>query len=99
MHEFGEVDAVISEKLYVVYEPGTGEIQHTHRVVTLEGGSEPSDEQDADRAISLARARPEIANLQLKNLEFEVLNVPVDALEPGHRYRVDHQNKSLVPRE
>jgi len=43
----GAVAVITSERLCVVYERSSGEIVHTHRVVTLEGGREPSEHEMA----------------------------------------------------
>ena len=87
---FGVAVAVISERLCVVYERSSGEIVHTHRVVTLEGGHEPSDDEMAAYAVSLASRR------RGSTERLETLHVASDALQPGRRYRIEHEHKRLV---
>ena len=51
-----------SEHVHVVYDGKTGEIAHIHRVLTFAGGKATSLEQQAARALELARGfghRPE----------------------------------------
>lgn len=92
---FGEVAAVASERLCVVYDTATGEICHTHRVVTLEEGQEPSEEQIAQDAILMAQRQMDSAPAP----GLSVLHVEPDALKPGRRYSVDQQTKVLVEQE
>ena len=87
---FGEAVAVSSERLCVVYERSSGEIVHTHRVVTLEGGREPDEDEMAAYAVSLASRRRGSED------GLETLHVASDALQPGRRYRVEHEHKRLV---
>lgn len=82
---------VRSNKLCVVYDPESGRMHHLHRVVTFEGGSEPSPEQiaaDALKAFHGLHAG--------RHGKFETLHVDHDAIEPGKKYRVDVQTKRLV---
>ncbi len=73
-----------------MYDVATGEIRHTHRVVTFEGGTDPSEEQIAEQAIALARKRiasgPVLAALHVEPHEYKL----------GSRYAVDHERKALV---
>jgi len=91
MGGFGRTDPVVSDRVCVVYDPTSGEIHHTHRVVTLEGGTEPSEKEIGDLALSLARSNREIETRTL-----EVLHVAGDALEPGRAYTVEPKTKSLI---
>jgi hypothetical protein len=87
---FGAAAAVSSGRLCLVYDATSGEILHTHRVVTLEGGTEPSDDEIARYAVLLAQRRAGA------DQRLEALHVERGALEPGRRYRVDYMNKALV---
>jgi hypothetical protein len=87
---FGAAAAVSSERLCLVYDPTSGEIVLTHRVVTLEGGTEPSEDEIARYAVLLARRRAGAGQ------RLEALHVERGALEPGRRYRVDPKDKVLV---
>ena len=87
---FGTATAVSSERLCLVYDPVSGEILHTHRVVTFEGGTEPSEDEIAHSAILLAQRRAGAGQ------RLEALHVERGALEPGRRYRVDHTRKALI---
>ncbi|MBI3224385.1 MAG: hypothetical protein HYZ39_04925 [Mycolicibacterium cosmeticum] len=84
------VESVLS---CVVYSAATGEIQHTHIVVTLEGGRTPNEDAMAREAVqsyirSVAGADPDL----------HVLHVTPDALDPSVGYRVDHASGKLVPK-
>lgn len=80
---FGDTSVVVSERLCVVYDTASGEIVHTHRVVTLEGGQEPSADEIAADAVSLASDRRGSGD------GLDALHASHDALQPGRRYRVE----------
>lgn len=81
---------LVSERLCVVYDVGSGGIRHTHRVVTFEGGTEPSLDEIATDARSFAarRARPDDS--------LDVLHVEAHAVEFGRTYKVDGETRRLV---
>jgi hypothetical protein len=94
MNRFGATIPVQSMKACVVYDSTSGQIHHHHRVLTLVGGREPTEDQiaaDSLRAIRNRRNPPSGA--------LHVLHVHHDAMEPGKRYRVDPVKKALVLHE
>jgi hypothetical protein len=81
-----------SIKVCVVYDATSGQIHHQHKVLTLEGGAEPSEadmERDALARLTARRSGHPGGTLA-------VLHVAHDALEQGMRYRVDVTKKVLV---
>jgi hypothetical protein len=75
----------------VVYDAETGEIIHTHQIVTLPGANPPTEEELKAEAIELAskitdRSPSDIAILPVKEEE----------LEPGVEYKVDVKNGVLI---
>ena len=94
MNRSGATVPVQSMKACVVYDSTNGEIHHHHRVLTLVGGREPTEDQiaaDALRAIKNRRNAPSGV--------LDVLHVHHDAMEPGKQYRVDLRKKALVFQE
>lgn len=88
---FGSTVSVESVKSCVVYSADTGEIHHTHLVVTLEGGRTPDQDEVAQDAM-----RSYTSQAKATSGELHVLHVAPDDMEPGTRYRVDHANRSLI---
>jgi hypothetical protein len=87
----GATIPIKSIKACVVYDLANGQIHHEHRVVTLDGGCEPTESEmaaDALRFIS-DRHQPQKGNL-------DVLHVHYGSMEQGKRYRVDIQKKALI---
>ena len=82
---------VRSKKACVVYDAETGRMHHLHRVVTFEGGREPSDDEIAAAAL---RAFQELH--ADRRGAFETLHVDHAAVEPGVKYRIDVHKKKLV---
>jgi alpha-ketoglutarate-dependent taurine dioxygenase len=80
-----------SLKACVVYDTATGRIHHIHRVMTLEGGREPSTETIAEDALRALRSLPNPPDGAL-----DILHVHHDAIEPNKRYRVNLRSKTLV---
>jgi hypothetical protein len=96
--------AIRSVKACVVFDSATGEIQHIHEVVTMEGSEETSDDEVMRRALSLARERlesgtalPGEQGVRAMRGELEALQVDPSQLAVARPYRVDVQTKSLVP--
>jgi hypothetical protein len=91
MNHAGATVPVQSIKACVVYDPSNGRIYHGHRVLTLNGGREPTEseiEADALRAVGKRREPP--------GGTLKVLHVHHEAIERGKRYRVDVRRKELV---
>lgn len=96
--------AVRSVKASVVFDTASGEIQHVHQVVTMEGAEETSDDEVMRRALSFARQRLESgtalpgeqAVIPLDG-ELEALQVDPSQVEVARPQRVDLQTRSLVP--
>lgn len=80
-----------AKKACVVYDPATGRIHHRHSVVTFVGGREPTAEQIAADALHMLKRLPNPPGGEL-----QVIHVDHGAFEPGKRYRVDPQRKTLV---
>jgi len=76
-------------KCCVVFD-SKGNIQHVHRVVTLEGAPQASDRDVAQRALSLAKERG------LDTSKLDVVSVDPNLFEPNAEYRVDVKKKSVV---
>jgi hypothetical protein len=91
MNQVGSTLPVHSMKACVVYDPSSGLIHHHHRVLTLVGGREPSEDEIATDAIRAIRNRRDAPTGDL-----HVLHVHHEAMEPGRRYRVDHHNRILI---
>ena len=91
MSQPGSTAPIHSKKACLVYDPGSGKIHHRHSVVTFVGGQEPTADQIAADALNAMRA---LANAP--SGELHVLHIDHDAIEPGKRYRVDPNLKTLV---
>jgi hypothetical protein len=96
--------AIRSVKACVVFDSVTGEIQHIHEVVTMEGAEETSDDEVMRRALLLARERlasgtalPGEQAARAVEGELEVLQVDPSQLEVARPYYVDVQTRSLAP--
>jgi hypothetical protein len=96
--------AVRSVKACVVFDSASGEIQHTHQVVTIEGAEETSDDEVTRRALSLARERlesgiplPGEQAVRAVEGELEALQVDPSQLDVARPQRVDLATRSLVP--
>ncbi|HZZ11571.1 MAG TPA: hypothetical protein VFE79_12850 [Paraburkholderia sp.] len=90
----GATIAIRSMKACVVYDETSGSIHHHHRVLTLEGGQEPTEQEMAQQALDAFSHSPNAKNPAGR---LSVLQVGHDALEAGKRYRVDHAMQALVP--
>jgi flavin-binding protein dodecin len=91
MSDAGATCPVQSIKACVVYDSANGRIHHVHRVLTLVGGREPSEDEIAADALRAMGSLPEPPTRVL-----EVLHVHHSAVESGKRYRVDLTTKALV---
>jgi hypothetical protein len=78
------------ESVCVLFDPGTGRIAHTHRVVTLQG-AERASEADVE-----ARAREAAKQLGRDLPDTEVLHLGGDAMREPGIYSVDPESRSLV---
>jgi hypothetical protein len=82
---------VAHESMVVLYEPETGGILHTHRVVTFEGGKHPTKESLEKEALEQLRlAQPKLT----KQPAF--LHSAANSMKAGALYKVDKQKKALV---
>jgi hypothetical protein len=92
MNSVGSTVPVQSIKACVVYNSGSGEIHHQHRVLTLVGGREPEEREMAEHALRAVR------NRRLNPLagNFSVLHVAPGSLETHKKYRVNVDKKTLV---
>jgi hypothetical protein len=96
--------AVRSVKACVVFDSATGEVQHVHQVVTMEGAEETPDDDVMLRALSLARERlesgialPGEQAVRAVEGKLEALQVDPSQLDIARPHRVDLQTRSLVP--
>ncbi|TXL85581.1 hypothetical protein [Streptomyces sp. IB2014 016-6] len=80
-----------SQYAFVVYNTGSGEIHHVHRVVNLPGAEVRSREQMEQTALSYVS--PQVKEREAADLA--VLGVPYHQLERGKSYRVDHEQQVL----
>ncbi len=87
----GSTAAVESVKSCVVYSATTGEIHHTHVVVTLEGGHAPNEDAMAKEAV-----QSYIRQVAGPDPDLHVLHVAPDAFDPSVGYRVDHAAGKLI---
>jgi hypothetical protein len=87
----GSTLPVHSIRTCIVYDSANGSIRHQHHVLTLAGGTEPTDDQVAKDALLAAAStgKPSVSTLQ-------VLHVAPDAVVAGSKYRIDLATKSLV---
>ena len=90
MNAIGSAATIRSKKACVVYDAETGRVWHVHRVVTFDGGREPSDAEVAADALRALRS------LHAGLGALETLRVDHDELKPGKRYRVDVDKKTLL---
>jgi hypothetical protein len=96
--------AVRSVKACVVFDTASGEIQHVHQVVTMEGAEETSDDEVKRRALLFARQRLESGTalpgeqaVRAVQGELEAVEVDPSQLEVARPQRVDPGTRSLVP--
>lgn len=87
----GATVAIRSIKACVIYDEASGAIRHHHRVLTLDGGHEPTQQEMADQALEAFRKHGNATAAKLG-----VLHVGADEFEPGKQYRVDHGTQTLV---
>jgi hypothetical protein len=88
-HGAGNVE-VESESTCVLYDPRTGQVMHSHQVLTLKGGERPSEKDVEFRARAAARA----AGRDLPELHtLHVVGRPMR--EPGD-YVVDPERRSVT---
>ena len=87
----GSTLPIQSIKACVVYDTSDGRICHQHRVLTLEGGYEPSEDVMAGDALRFIGARHEG-----KKAPLAILHIHHEAIEPGRRYHVHLERKELI---
>jgi hypothetical protein len=74
----------------VLYDPGTGQIAHYHRVLQFDPKQKVSKARVEERAKELAtRHGWDISKLK-------ILHVDHSKLKQGGRYKVDHKSRALV---
>lgn len=88
-YEGGTV-GVKSVKVCVAYDPENGRVHRIHRVITLDGGKEPSDREIEAHVLG------SLAKHGLKAEDLRVLHVAHDAVKPRTLYTVDTSSKSLL---
>jgi hypothetical protein len=76
----------------VVFDPDDGQIQHVHRVVTMDGANDTSEQEMESRTLHLARE----FGLNVKKLR--IMHVDSHDLLPGRQYSVDPASRKLVSR-
>jgi hypothetical protein len=79
----------ISDKICVLYDPLDGRVVHTHRVLTMPGGRDVTDEELEERA----KDRAKRAGHDIKGLS--TLRVTSDVCDCSSQYRVDLATKKL----
>ena len=86
-----ELLRVTNESVVVLYEAETGQIVHTHRVVTFEDGEIPERSKLERQALEQLRlAQPRVT----KRPEF--LHVAPNSMKADTLYKVDRRRKVLV---
>jgi hypothetical protein len=88
----GGTAVVQSVKACVAYDSKSGRVHRIHRVVTLEGGREPSEEEIEEHVLGMLRRRGFDAD------GLDVLHISHDAIEPRTLYSVDPEARSLTVR-
>lgn len=87
-----KVPPVVSDKLAVVYESGTGKIVHMHRVTNLKGGRGRSDDKICSAALEQAtKIHPDLHHEHVK-----VALVNPETHKPGASYKIDRKTLQLV---
>ena len=84
---------VQSDKACLLYDQKTGEICYVHRVVTIEGADETSEEDIERRARKLAKE----VDVDLRGLK--AMQVDASQIAPGMRYSVNLKSRALVAQE
>lgn len=79
-----------STQICILYDPQSGSIAHTHRVVTFRGGRRLLQKEVEARTLQLA------TRLGWNATELKVLHVTADDLEPTKSYKVDPQSLRLL---
>jgi hypothetical protein len=84
---------VESSRACVVYDADTGLIHHIHRVVTLAGGREPTEQENENHAMALLEAKGR------KTRALRALHVAGNAIDPHRRYAVEPKTQKLIVTE
>jgi hypothetical protein len=92
MHHFVSTgnNKVAAEKCCVVFEPSSGRIRHVHRVITMAGADERSEQAITERALTLAK------KYGAANAKLDVIHVDPKVLADRGRFQVDVKNRKLV---
>jgi hypothetical protein len=90
---FGGTLPVWSSTACVVYDADTGLVRHIHRVVTLEGGREPTQQENEARAMAMLEAKGR------KTSKLRALHVAGDAIEAHRCYAVEPKTRQLIVKE
>jgi len=77
----------------LLFDPKDGNIQHVHRVVTMEGAPDTSKADLEAQTLKLAK------DLGLDTGKLQVLHVEESALEGPGRYAVDPKARTLVKQQ
>jgi hypothetical protein len=81
---------VNSTRCCLVFDPHDGKIHYIHRIVTMDGAKETSEQEMEDRTLHLAK------ELGLNVGKLHIIHVDSRALAHGMRYSVDPQSRKLV---
>jgi hypothetical protein len=81
---------IISTQCRVMFDPHSGAIHHVHRVVTMDGAQESSEQEVEHRTRDLARS------LGLDIEKLHMISVDPSDLVPGAKYKVDPKSHKLV---
>jgi hypothetical protein len=81
-----------SQYTFVVYDTGTGRIQHIHEVINMPGAEVRSREQMEQTALSYVPSHVK----EQTTAGLAVLSVLPSEMERGKTYRVDHERQVLV---
>ena len=81
---------VAAEKCCVVFEPSSGRIRHVHRVITMVGADERSEQAITERALTLAKKYGAV------DAKLDVIHVDPQALMDRGLFEVDAKNRTLV---
>jgi hypothetical protein len=80
-----------ASKVCVLYDPADGSVVHVHGVTTIPGGKELSQAEMEQRTIAHAKA----LGRQVEGLKH--LHLPVSAIHPQGRLKVNPEGTGLVP--
>jgi hypothetical protein len=80
---------VKSVKSCILYDPANGEIQHVHRIVTMENAYEATTKDLEERTLELSSKHG------INNSSMRLLHIDEKMIESGKKYKVDVGNQRL----